>query len=152
MALIGPSPKEFEDAVSKRLAEADIGAHIDSRGTCYYTENGVTYCPDIVGEYNGHKFVVDCKLYGEATYLDTKNCNKLERDKNESKAKVGIIVLSGGLVSDETREKLEKANGVFLIEVEYGKPYWRKTLKEKFVKCFPEQINGGFLEKYCTLF
>lgn len=55
----------------------------------------------------------------------------------ESGAEVGIMVLSGGRVSQQTRDQL-KADGVFLIEVEYQRPYWITNFKDGFKDCFPE--------------
>ena len=140
MAQRAPSPaKEFEIAVSKIME--GIGAKIDSQGACYGYRGGarvMLYCPDILGKYRGYSFVADCKLYGETKYLDPKkDCKKLVRDMNESGARVGIMVLSGGRVSQKTRDQL-KADGVFLIEVkpQYKKPYWITNFTKEFEDCF----------------
>ena len=138
-------PKVFEKVVTKELEDVR-GVQILSQGLCYKCNKNKgscrcrsKYCPDIVGIYRKRKinikFVADCKLYDDDTYLDEENCDKIIRDRDQAKASVGMLFVSRGKVSVKMRKKLAKSN-IHLIEVKYGTRNWKEKLVGGFKECF----------------
>lgn len=143
------SAKDFEEECCKVIKGIHGVQYLEEQGSCQYTSTGTRYCPDIVGVYQAaHNksrkgFVVECKHYSSKRSTDEADCEKLQRDVDETKKYlqqkklIGAIrsVVKGIFVTSEGRGTTAEEQGFTVITVgKAGSPHWKGKLINQFTK------------------